>query len=150
MQDPKSRIDAIKNGTSLDHLNPGTALKVMKILGIHDTGVVTLGMNLESSKFGYKDIIKLENKELTKDEINKITLICPQASISIIKNYKVVRKFKVSLQQEIENIIKCRNPKCITNHEPTKTKFHVVSRSPLKFRCHYCERYMRNEDLKLV
>lgn len=150
MKDKKIRIDPIRNGTSLDHLTPGTALEVMKILGIHDTGTVTIGMHLESKTFGYKDIIKIENKELSKDEINKITLISPHATISIIKNYKVAKKFKVKLPKAIEGIIKCKNPKCITNIEPVKTKFHITNNSPLKLRCHYCERYMKKEDIKLL
>lgn len=148
--DPKTRIDAIKNGTVIDHLNPGTALKVLKVLGISDRGIVTMGMNLESKKFGSKDMVKLENKELTQDEINKLTLISPNAKISIIKNYEVVKKFNVHLPEKIEGIVKCRNPKCITNSEPVKTKFHVKDSSPLKLRCHYCERHARGEDFELL
>ncbi len=150
MEDPQSRIDAIRHGTVIDHLNPGTALEVMKVLGIQDTGVVTIGMNLESRKFSSKDIVKLENKELTQNEINKLTLISPHAKISIIHGYKVVKKFNVHLPKEIEGIVKCRNPKCITNSEPAKTKFYVVSSSPLRIRCHYCERRMKREDFKLL
>jgi aspartate carbamoyltransferase regulatory subunit len=149
MKDPKSRIDAIRNGTSLDHLSPGTALDVIKVLDIHDTGVITLGMNLESKKFGYKDLIKLENKELTQTEVNKITLISPHATISVIKNYNVVKKLNVHLPKIIEGTAKCKNPKCITNAEPVKTKFHVTNNSPLRLRCHYCERYMKKEDIEL-
>ena len=150
MNDPKTRIDSIKNGTSLDHLSPGTAIEVMKVLGIHDTGIVTLGMNLESKKFGYKDIIKIENKELTQDEINKLTLISPHATISIIKNYNVAKKLKVKLPDIIEGIVKCNNPKCIPNNESVQTKFHITSQTPLKIRCHFCERYMKKEDLELI
>jgi aspartate carbamoyltransferase regulatory subunit len=150
MMDKKIRIDPIRNGTSLDHLNPGTALEVMKVLGIHDTGIVTIGMHLESKKFGYKDIIKLENKELTQAEINKITLISPHATISIIKNYKTAKKFKVKLPKVIEGIVKCKNPKCITNIEPMETKFHITNNSPLKLMCNYCERHMKKEDVTLL
>ena len=150
MRDQKIRIDPIKNGTSLDHLSPGTALEVMKVLGLHDTGIVTLAMHLESKKFGYKDIIKIENKELTQDEINKITLICPHASISIIKDFKVAKKFEVKLPKIIEGSVKCKNPKCITNIEPVKTKFYITHKSPLKLLCHYCERHMKKEDIGLI
>ncbi len=150
MRNPKTRIDAIKNGTVLDHLSPGSALEVMKVLGIHDSGIITVGMNLESKKFGAKDIIKLENKELSADELNKIVLISPNAKVSIIKNYEVARKFNVQLPGIIEGIAKCRNPNCITNSEDVKTKFHVTSKHPLKMRCHYCERYMCSSDITLI
>ncbi|MBN2111608.1 aspartate carbamoyltransferase regulatory subunit [Candidatus Woesearchaeota archaeon] len=150
MIDKKIRIDPIKNGTSIDHLNPGTALEVMKVLGLHDTGIVTIGMHLESKKFGYKDIIKIENKELTQDEINKITLISPHASISIIKNFNVEKKFEVMLPKVIEGSVKCKNPKCITNIESVETKFHIITKSPLKIQCHHCERHMKKEDISLL
>jgi aspartate carbamoyltransferase regulatory subunit len=150
MMDKKIRIDPIKNGTSIDHLSPGTALEVMRIMGMHDAGVVTIGMHLESKKFGYKDIIKIENKELTQEEINKITLISPHASISIIKDFKVSKKFEVKLPKIIEGSVKCKNPKCITNLEPVTTRFHITDKSPLKLRCHYCERHMKKEDINLL
>lgn len=149
MSEKTTRIDSIRNGTSIDHLSPGTALEAMKVLGIHDTGIVTIGMHLESKKFGYKDIIKLENKELTEEEINKITLISPHATISIIKNFKVHDKFKVKLPKTIEGIVRCKNPKCITNVEPVKTKFFITHNSPIKMRCNYCERQMTKGDIEL-
>lgn len=150
MIDKQIRIDPIKNGSSIDHLSPGTALEVMKILGMQETGVVTIGMHLESKKFGYKDIIKIENKELTEDEINKITLISPHASISIIKNFKVSKKFEVKLPKILEGSVKCKNPKCITNIEQVKTKFYITNKSPLKLMCSYCERHMKKEDINLI
>lgn len=150
MKEKTTRIDEINEGTVIDHLNPGSALEVMKVLGIENAGIVTIGMNLESKKFGYKDIIKIEKKELSQKEINKLTLISPRATISIINNSKIAKKLKVKLPHMIEGIVRCKNPKCITNNETIKTKFHITSHAPLKIRCHHCERYMKKEDLELV
>jgi aspartate carbamoyltransferase regulatory subunit len=145
------KIQALKSGTAIDHLPSGTALEVLKVLGIDDTaGTIAIGMNLESRKMGGKDIIKIENKELTQQELNKIALVAPQASISIIKDYEVAKKLQVNLPKIITGIVKCFNPNCITNQDKVTTKFHVINEKPIKIRCHYCERYMKRKDIKLT
>ena len=144
-------VSKIRNGTVIDHIPAGTALQVLNILGItgREGYRVALVMNVESSKLGRKDIVKVENRELKPEEVNKIALIAPTATINIIKDYRVVRKVKVKLQDVIEGIIKCPNPNCISNlpREPIKPKFRVVCRNPIKLKCVYCGRYITGDDI---
>ncbi len=144
-------VSKIKNGTVIDHIPAGTALQVLNILGItgREGYRVALVMNVESEKLGKKDIVKVENRELKTEEVNKIALIAPTATINIIRDYKVVKKVKVQLQDIIENIIKCPNPNCVSNlpREPLKPKFRVVERTPIKLKCLYCGRYITRDDI---
>jgi len=154
------KVQPIKDGTVIDHITAGQALNVLKILEIKPgtKEVVSVVMNVRSEKMGKKDIVKVENRELKPEEVDKIALIAPNATINIIRNYEVVEKHKVFLPREIEGVIKCANPSCISNtNEPVRSKFQVVesvvvagegkeSRS-LRFRCSYCERMMDLEDV---
>ncbi|MBN1502968.1 aspartate carbamoyltransferase regulatory subunit [Candidatus Woesearchaeota archaeon] len=135
------KVYAIKHGTVIDHIDSGNALKVVKILKLDEYDqIVTVGIGLESKKMGKKDIVKIENKSLTKTELNKIALIAPHATINIIQEFKVAQKFEVALPQFMENLIKCPNPQCISRNEDIYSKFYKHSLNPLKVRCHYCER----------
>ncbi len=145
----KLRVDAIKEGTVIDHIPANKALDVIKILALKETDVITIGTNFPSKKHTKKDIIKIENKELTEQEVNKIALIAPNASLNIIKNYKVVKKIKVSLPEVLEGIIRCPNPNCITNKESVTSRFFVVSKKPVKVRCAYCERIFSSDEIEL-
>ena len=91
--EPLIRVSALSEGTVIDHLVAGTALKVLDILGIEFEGAVTIGMNLESRKMGQKDIIKIEHREVSPNEVAKIAVVSPRASFSIIRDFKVVEKF---------------------------------------------------------
>jgi len=144
------KVSALREGTVIDHLVAGTALKVLDILGIEFPGAVTVGLNLESRKGGQKDIIKIENREVTPEEVSKIALVSPRATFSIIREFKVVDKFKPELPETIPNLIHCPNPSCITADERVHTKFVVLRNDPLKVRCHYCERALRKEEIELL
>ena len=132
-------VSKIRNGTVIDHIPAGTALQVLNILGItgREGYRVALVMNVDSKKLGKKDIVKVENRELKSEEVNKIALIAPTATINIIRDYKVIEKVKVRLPDMIENIIKCPNPICVSNlpREPLKPRFKVVKRTPIKLKC---------------
>ncbi|MEM1514738.1 MAG: aspartate carbamoyltransferase regulatory subunit [Candidatus Bathyarchaeia archaeon] len=144
------RVSKIKNGTVIDHITRGHALNVIKILGIDGrSGVITIAMNVSSQKLGVKDIVKIENRELKPEEVDKIALIAPHATINIIRNYRIVEKQRVKLPQIIHGIVKCVNPTCISNseNEPVKSIFYVESEEPLKLRCHYCGTIMEKEDV---
>lgn len=143
------KVYKITNGTVIDHIPGGNALKVIEILGMPKGGIVSIGMNFDSTKLGKKDIIKIENKYLTQDEANKIALIAPTATVNIIRNSERVDKIKLNIPEILENILRCHNPKCVTNNEEVDTKFYIDSKNPLKIRCHYCERCMRSEDITL-
>ncbi len=136
------RVKTIKNGTVIDHIAGGQALNVLKILGIHGTTDATLSvvMNVESGKLGKKDIVKVEDRELKEDEVNRIALIAPAATINIIRDYKVVEKRHVDLPDEIVSVVRCQNPNCISNtSEPIKSRMLVKAKNPVLLRCLYCE-----------
>ena len=144
-------ISAIKDGTVIDHIPSDAAFKVAKILDLSGVkGIISVATNLSSKAMGKKGIIKIGDKSLTKDEVDKIALIAPNATVNIIKDYGVKQKIKVEIPEEINRIIKCSNPNCVTNNEKVATKFYVLSKEPLKIRCHYCERNMEKEDITLL
>ena len=133
-------VAALKNGTVIDHIPSEALFQVVDLLGLQKvTSNVTIGFNLDSSEMGKKGIIKIADVEYPEEMINRIALIAPTAVVNIIKDYDVVEKRPVSLPDKIIDIVKCPNPKCISNNEPMRTCFEVVSRSPLALRCHFCE-----------
>ena len=98
---------------------------------------------------GKKGIIKVADTYFTQETLNRIALISPQAKINIIRNYEVTEKHHVSLPDTIVDIVKCNNPKCITNNEPMPTVFHVVDRNHVTLCCHYCEHKVQQNELTL-
>jgi len=144
-------ISAIKDGSVIDHIPSNAALKVVDILDLKGIrGMISIATNLSSKTMGKKGIIKISGKDLTKEEVDKIALIAPNATVNIIKNYDVKQKIKVAIPSTINKIIKCSNPNCITNNENVVTKFYVLNKDPLKVRCNYCERNMEKEDISLL
>lgn len=144
------KVSALREGTVIDHLVGGSALKVLSVLGMRFEGAVTLGLNLDSRKAGRKDIIKIERRELTPAEVARIALISPRATFSIIRDFKVVRKFTPELPTLVEGLIRCPNPSCISNANWVTSKFSVLRADPLRVRCHYCERSLKKEEIELL
>jgi aspartate carbamoyltransferase regulatory subunit len=143
-------VGKIKEGTVIDHINAGYALEVIKILGItgREKVVVTVAINVPSRRLRVKDMLKIERRFLNSKEINKIALVAPHATINIIRDYAVVEKFEVTLPKIIENLVKCRNPTCVSNsNEPAITRFYVESEEPLLLKCHYCGFFLENTDI---
>lgn len=133
------QVAALCNGTVIDHIPSHVVFKCVKILGIENlTSAVTIGNNLDSGKLGRKGIIKIADVTLPETVINRIALLAPSAVINIIKNYEVVEKYPVELHDVMRDIVKCDNPKCITNNEPMATRFEVVDRNDVTIRCCYC------------
>jgi len=144
------RVKKIREGTVIDHISAGSALTVLNILGItnHTGQVVSVAINVPSSKFGRKDIVKIEGRELNADEVDKIALIAPQATINIIRDFTVIEKQQVKLPKFIREILKCANPTCVSNsREPVEPAFSVENEDPLVLRCHYCGRIMEKQDV---
>ncbi|MEI7435072.1 MAG: aspartate carbamoyltransferase regulatory subunit [Methanomicrobiales archaeon] len=132
-------ISPIKNGTVIDHITSGEALNVLKIIGITGTTTesVSVATNVSSSKTGKKDIVKIENRELCKEEMNRIALIAPHVSINIIREFKVFAKGGVERPKFLLGVVRCPNPGCITNaHEPVSSRFEVL---PNGLHCMYCD-----------
>jgi len=141
MSDLDLRVSKIKDGTVIDHIRGGYALDVIKILGItgKEKRVITIAINVPSKRLVVKDVAKIEGRALSTQEVNRIALVAPRASINIISNYKVVEKLEVKLPPAIEGIIKCVNPCCVSNSdEPVVPKFAVKAEEPLMLKCHYC------------
>lgn len=142
------RVRKIEDGIVIDHVPRGQGLRVLSVLGVNESfnGTISMLINAPSSAYGLKDVIKIEGKELSKKEIEKIALIAPYASINVVKGYEVVEKYRISLPDVLEGAVKCPNPNCITNREGTP-KMRVRERSPLKLQCAYCEKVYGEKDL---
>jgi aspartate carbamoyltransferase regulatory subunit len=143
-------VAKIKDGTVIDHITAGHAMDVARILGIagRSNAVVTIAMNVTSKNLGKKDMVKIEGRELNPEEVDKIALLAPHATINIIRNYKVIEKKEVKLPKIIKGIIKCANPACVSNsNEPVQPKFYVESEDPLSVKCHYCGYIMEKQDI---
>lgn len=143
------KVQPIKNGTVIDHISAGQALKVMRILGLPaegSTSIVSIGMNLPSGKIRLKDVVKIEDRELDPREVNKISLIAPKATISIIRNYQIAKKATVELPKEIVGLARCENLSCISNvrAEPVRSRHAVVGHDPPRLQCAYCGREVRD------
>ena len=145
------RATAIRNGTVIDHIPAGQAMRVLEMLGINKrTSVpVSMVMNVPSKKMGTKDIIKVEDRELTQDELNRLALVAPDAHVAIIRAYSVAEKMTIELGNEVTNVVQCTFTNCITTNlrEPLPHRLKVVSREPLELRCHYCGRPQDLEEL---
>jgi aspartate carbamoyltransferase regulatory subunit len=138
------KVQPIRNGTVIDHIAPGMALKVLHVLNIPQPGqtsTVTAAINVPSKAMGRKDIVKVEDRELDTHEVNKISLLAPSASINIIREYEVAEKRHVELPDIVEGIVRCSNPNCNTNAaEPVRSAFKVTSKNPPRLQCGYCDR----------
>lgn len=132
-------VAALQNGTVIDRIPSSALFQAVKILGIEKLDKhVTIGNNLDSKKLGTKGIIKVADTFFPEDVLNRIALIAPTAKINIIRDFEVVEKFPVSIPQSIVGIVKCGNPKCITNNEPMRTRFELIDAEHRVLRCHYC------------
>lgn len=144
------QVAALCNGTAIDHIPSDQLFKVVSLLNLASLPhPITIGNNLESKKMGSKGIIKIADKFFEESEINRIALIAPNVVLNIIKNYQVVEKKRVSLPQTIYGIVKCNNPKCITNNEPMQTRFEVLDNNQVVLNCHYCDIKIQKDEIIL-
>jgi len=151
MQESDLLVRRIKDGTVIDHIDQGKGLKVLDALEIDgkEGNVITIALNVPSSKSKKKDIIKVENRFLEDADTNKLAVIAPKSTINIIKNFKLVEKRRVSLPNEIEQIFRCSNPDCITNsNEYIESIMDVMDKSGLVLKCRYCSRILDVNKLK--
>ncbi|MCQ2317410.1 MAG: aspartate carbamoyltransferase regulatory subunit [Bacteroidales bacterium] len=146
-------VSAIENGTVIDHIPASKVFDVIRILGLEKCNCpVYFGTNLESKKYGTKGIIKITNKFFKSEEINKIALVAPTATLIEIKDFEVINKHAVQIPERIEGIVKCFNPKCVTNAERVMTKFTVKKNEfgKIQLRCHYCEKFTTEENMEFL
>lgn len=141
-------VAAIENGTVIDHIPSEKTYQVAQLLDLQNLGTpVTIGYNLLSKKLGKKGIIKVADKFFTDEEISRLSVVAPNIVLNIIRDYEVVEKKTVVTPEEIKGIVKCNNPKCITNNEPMATYFHVANGI---LTCHYCEKEQDINKVELV
>lgn len=144
-------VAAIENGTVIDHIPYDKTYQVASLLELHKLdSPVTIGQGYPSSKLGRKGIIKVSNKYFTDEEISRLSVVAPNVVLSIIRDYEVVEKKKVETPDELRGIVKCNNPKCVTNNEPMDTVFHVVDKVKGVVRCHYCDKEQQMDHVELV
>ena len=140
-------VSALENGTVLDHIPAENVYKALDLLNLTDIeSQITIGINLASRIHGKKGIIKIADKFFEDEELNKLALIAPKATVNIIRDFKVVEKKKLETPSEVIGIAKCRNPKCVTNHQPIRTWFKTIKKDDeISLKCHYCE---KNTDIR--
>ena len=144
-------VSAIKNGTVIDHIPAKSLFKVISILNLDKIDTqITFGSNLESKRLGRKGIVKLSDIYFRDVDINKISLVAPDAKLNIIKDYEVVEKKVVEVPNKITGIVKCVNPSCITNNENVTSKYTVVSKKDVSLKCHYCEKITDQEHMVII
>lgn len=149
------KVKKIEKGIVIDHIKEGQAMNILKVLKIddkHGTAVLVL-MFVSSSTFGKKDIIKIEDIILKKSDINIISLLAPDATINVIRDYEVIEKYRVEPPKTIEGIIRCPNTGCITNtREPVVPKFYVDKKddsasSQIELRCFFCDNAVDGSEI---
>ena len=143
-------VKAIKNGTVIDHIIAGQALNIVQILNIFASRkIIIVGINFSSKIMGRKDLIKIEDKEITEKEVNSFAFLSPRATINIIHDYKIIKKYKIKIPKTIFHIIVCPNPNCVSNNEKMESVFYTIKQNrTIKLRCKYCEKIFSRDDIK--
>jgi len=145
------QVSAIENGTVIDHIPAEAVFTVIRILGLDKCEKpITFGTNLDSKKFGKKGIIKVSEKYFENEDINKIALVAPTASLIEIKDFMVTNKRQVEIPDVVDGYVKCFNPKCVTNNQNVPRKFYVADKEDLKLKCHYCEKFTKKENITIL
>lgn len=145
------QVAALENGTVIDHIPPDKVFTVVSLLDLQNTdGNITIGNNFESKKLGKKGIIKVADRFFTDEEVSRLSVVAPNIKLNIIRHYEVVEKKQIVMPDELKGIVKCNNPKCITNNEPMQTWFHVVDKEQGILKCHYCEKEQQKDNIKLI
>lgn len=144
-------VAALRNGTVIDRIPSSALFQAVRLLGLEKSNChVTIGNNLDSDKIGKKGIIKIADTEFPESVLNRIALIAPCAVVNTIRDFEVVEKRPVRLPDTVIGIVKCDNPKCISNNEPMHTKFEVINRDPVAIRCHYCNHTVEGKDAQIL
>jgi len=153
MKNNHLKVRKINEGTVIDHVRPGFAPVVLKILGINpgteETVVVAMNARSFKSPWGRKDIVKIENRFLEEDQLNRIAVISPQATINIIREGEVKEKWQVEMPEKVEGVMKCPNRNCISN-DPAEPIISRFLREGDKLRCHFCERLVEEKELPFL
>ena len=148
MKEKTLSVPAICEGTVIDHIQSGQGLRILRLLKLHAAPPITLGLNLKSESMGLKDLIKVENIFLTLDQTAQIALFSPRATVNVIQNYQITTKYRVQLPRDIEEVLPCPNPCCITQMEKVPARFTILDRGgSIHLRCQFCEKVHQREEL---
>ena len=151
MNKEELQVVALKNGTVIDHIPTDKLFTVVSLLGLKNSdSTITIGNNLVSKKLGKKGLIKVADRFFSDEEISRLSVVAPNVQLNIIHDYEVVEKKQVIMPDVIKGLVKCGNPKCITNNEPMTTIFHVICKENGILKCHYCEKEQNKETIKLL
>ena len=144
-------VAALENGTVIDHIPSELVFTIAQLLKLEMlSSSVTIGYNLSSKKIGKKGVIKVADKFFSDEEISRLSVVAPNVVLNIIKNFDVVEKKEVIIPDELHGIVRCGNPKCISNNEPMTSYFHVGDKQNGMLKCHYCEKEQNKSEVKLV
>lgn len=145
-------VNAIKDGTVIDHITAGQALRIIYLLGLKESKhTVTIGLHLPSRRIGKKDLIKIENRVLSEDEANEIVVFAPNATINVIEHFKVTKKIKTHFPATMKAVFICPNSTCITHTEAIDSYFHISQESKsIKLTCHYCDKTYDRDQVKVI
>ncbi|ELV8700198.1 aspartate carbamoyltransferase regulatory subunit [Vibrio vulnificus] len=146
-KETKLQVEAIKNGTVIDHIPAQVGIKVLKLFDMHNSlQRVTIGLNLPSSALGNKDLLKIENVFINEEQANKLALYAPHATVNQIEDYKVVKKLALELPEFVSDVFECPNSNCITHNEPVASNFRVFEKKgDVRLKCKYCEKVFSRE-----
>ncbi|UJF19097.1 aspartate carbamoyltransferase regulatory subunit [Vibrio sp. SS-MA-C1-2] len=147
LKEKKLQVEAIKNGTVIDHIPAYVGVKILKLFKLHKSDErITIGLNLPSSALGAKDIIKIENVFITEAQANQLALYAPDATVNQIDNYNVVKKLPLHLPPQVVGVFECPNTNCITHGEPVESSFNVLTKKEsTQLKCKYCEKVFSRE-----
>ena len=141
MTSKKLQVEAIQDGSVIDHIPIQQAVKILNFFKLTQTNEkITIGLNLPTHSGAGKDLIKVENTFISDEQANQLALFAPNATINQIKDFKVVNKFQVQLPDSFIGVLSCPNSNCITHNEPVSTRFYVKKKNNLALKCHYCEK----------
>ena len=145
------KVSAIENGTVIDHIPSKNVFQVIRILGLDDCDEqILFGTNLDSKKYGKKGIVKVSNRFFKDEDIRKISLAAPKATLIEIRNFEVSDKRNVEIPDQVMAFVSCINPNCITNHEDIVTRFKVIDKEGIKLQCEYCEKVTDKSNMKFL
>ncbi|MBR9858593.1 aspartate carbamoyltransferase regulatory subunit [Oceanisphaera sediminis] len=151
MNKSQLQVEAIHNGTVIDHIPAGQGIKILQLFGLVQTHEkITVGLNLPSKELGAKDIIKVENTRLTPAQANQLALFAPDATVNLIEDFEVVKKLQLQLPERVEGVFSCPNSNCISHNEPVTSKFKVRAvAGQVRFRCNYCEKSFHQDFMTI-
>ena len=145
-------IPKIEDGIVIDHIPAGLGTPLLELLRKYSElkeEVFSVGLNYNSDRLGRKDMVKIGVRELPERALQEISIIAPGVSIKRITDYEVDKRYTLNMPDSIVDLVKCKNPNCITNSErKLETRFTCIQREQALYRCGHCERVFELDKLE--